>query len=86
MILIEVQHNYLVILKYGTFVQVKYAINYVECEGPFALDDNDVIFVIFFLSSGVNSNTGNHATQFKRCADDIKSLFHRHQVRTGPSC
>ena len=53
-------------------------------QGPFALDDNDVFLVVFFLSSGVNSSIGNHATHFKSCADDIKSLCRRRQVRTGP--
>ena len=41
-------------------------------------------FCHFFLSSGVNSNIGNHATHFKTCADDIKSLCLHRQVRTGP--
>ena len=37
----------------------------------------------FFLSPGVNSNIGNHATQLKSFTDDIKSLCRRRQVRTG---
>ena len=41
-------------------------------------------FCHFLLSSGVNSNIGNHATHFKTCADDIKSLCLHRQVRTGP--
>ena len=37
----------------------------------------------FFLSPGVNSNIGNHATQLKSFTDDIKSLWRRRQVRTA---
>ena len=43
-----------------------------------------ILFCHFFLSSGVNSNIGNHATYFKSSADDIKSLCRRRQVRAGP--
>ena len=35
-----------------------------KAKDPFALDENDEFVVIFFLSSYVNSNIGNHATHF----------------------
>ena len=55
----------------------------VIAEGPFALDDNDVFFCHFFLSSCVNSNIGNHATHFWR----HKNFFWRHEkfVSSSPS-
>ena len=40
------------------------------------------LFCHFLLSSGVNSNNGNHATHFKSCADYIKSFCHRHRALT----
>ena len=50
-------------------------------KGPFALDDNDFFFVIFPREQLHR----DHATHFKSCADDIKSLFHCRQVRTDPN-
>ena len=49
-------------------------------QSTFALDHNDV-FLSFFLSSGVNHNIVNYATHFKSCANDMKSLCYRHQLR-----
>ena len=47
---------------------------------PFALDDNDVIF----LSSCANSYIGDNATHLWQYADNVKNLCHCRQVRTGP--
>ena len=51
-----------------------------DCIGPFALDDNDVIF----LSSSVNSYIGDNATHLWWHARNIKIRCGCRQVRTDP--
>ena len=58
------------------------------CKGPFALDDNDIIF----LSSNVNGLIGNHATHFTLSSEkdatpipDNKHINCRRQVWMDPN-
>ena len=43
-----------------------------------------ILVLLFFLSTCVNSNFGNHVTHFKRCVNDIKSLCCCRQVQNRP--